>query len=146
MTPVTGRSPTGLMLLWLFGTVPGTALGGAGAVALHDSIVPSGGFLSLPLIEDAIFGGVYGAIWAVCLVLPHLGLVWAWTRLAGGSERTRAGLLLGMLACALPQAVALAMAMEPGVFLPAWGAVAFGLWLPRAVVPGLGPGAFARNA
>ncbi len=134
-----------LILLWLLCAVPATALGGAVAAVVIYAVVRSNGFFSLPLPEDALLGGIYGAGWAVCIALPHWLVVSAWVKLVGSSERTRAALLVGMLVCALPQAVAATVATHTTVFLPAWLAVAFGLWLPRAVVPRLRPGAFAAE-
>jgi hypothetical protein len=52
-------------------------------------------------------------------------------------------LILLWLFCTVPGTAlggAAAAALAPS------GAVAFGLWLPRAVFPGLGPGAFAAQS
>jgi hypothetical protein len=69
-----------------------------------------------------------------------------------GFERGRLSILVALVPCTLPQALLAWLLvlvfsdhsdeMAAPVFLLAWGSILLGLWLPRALIPALRPGAF----
>ncbi len=134
------RSLSNLVLLWLGTSMVLMVAGGA----VWFELAGGSGFFSRGPAYS--IGALTMGIWSVCIALPHLLTMVYWAKAIGSSERTRLGLLGRMLVFALPQATLYAMIMGIHGFLMAYVTGTLALWLPRAIIPPLGPGAFARDA
>jgi hypothetical protein len=139
---------TRLLFTWIAASVPSTALVAAVGAAAYDLIwPPSGGFFSIDFGPggSALIGGLYGGGYALLLAAPHFVSLWVWVSLArflGDTDTSRFRVGVGMLFWSLPQAIVVAKLGTPELFVVAWWTVALGLWLPRAVIHSLAPGAF----
>ena len=141
------RSRLALIALWLLASIPSAAVSGGVFAAIREltSNGSSDFFFSLGPVAGFLLGAVYGASWLGCLAIPYFGLLWLWasaSRLFGDTDQTRLRILLGMGLCSIPQALLLSATSGLDTLAPAWLTVTFALWLPRALLPALRPGAF----
>jgi hypothetical protein len=135
-----------LAFLWSLAAVPCTGLAFA-ATGLVLALAYPGGFAGVTFgpFTDSVLGALSGLLWGLALVLPHAVLLRSYiaaTQRLRGLEASRSGGVLALLLCAIPQALVLALLLEPRFGVVAWPGVTFGLWLPRVLVARLGRGSF----
>jgi hypothetical protein len=139
--------------LWVATCVPVTALAGGVALGVVELQRDTSGPFDLalgPWVMGTV-GACWGGIWALVLAAPHFyGLRWL-LKVCAAFERRRLSILVALVPCTLPQALLAWLlvlvssdnyaVLATPVFLLAWGSILLGLWLPRALLPILRPGA-----